>query len=186
MAEGNTEGILINEPKPAAAGSNTNPPISRDELNTRIENIKTPEDEQKIIDDARKAQLIDGKPNPETQPETNIFSFLNRSGDYIFYQDPEYGHSVFDKAGEIPGLGLGADLLNARLYYNEGNTDIASDYIESAITHVGDLISFIEPSPATLITATARGLLRIDAGNKLLQQTNRNSLKSKGKNSQKK
>lgn len=184
MAEGNTEGILVNEPKPAAAGSNTNPPVDM-EQQALLSELRKAEETNRLHAELRKAEQINAKHNPNTQPVTSIPEFLNRSGNYIFYLNPEYGHNVLDKAGKASGIGIGADLLNARLYSNEGNTGIADNYKLSAVTHIGDLASFLAPSPAVFVTGPSRELIRINVEDKLLQQANRKSLKSKGKNSQK-
>lgn len=180
MAEGNTEGILVNEPKPASAGSNTNPAVDMNDQKLFSE-LRKAEAANRLNAELRKAEQINATPNPGSQPVTSIPEFLNRSGDYIFYRDPVFGHNVFKWVGRLPGpWGAAGDAINAHLYRNEGNNEAADEYITSAITHFGDF------TPAGPGAAISREIIRSDVEEQLIQQTYKNSLKSEAKNSQKK
>ncbi len=125
MAEGNTEGILVNEPKPAAAGSNTNPPVDMNNIQkipfVHTDSSLTPEQQKEWNDElARRAQYDPAKLADDvikSLPEVG-----DKWGKEFWGQYKDYIHSALDLAAVIPVGGFIFDGINGIIYSVEGDT----------------------------------------------------------------
>ncbi|MEG0714550.1 MAG: RHS repeat-associated core domain-containing protein [Morganella sp. (in: enterobacteria)] len=156
MAEGNTEGVLVNEPKPATAGSNTNPAVDMDNIQNipfiPVNSSLTPEQLKELNDElARRAHYDPAK------LAGDVISSLPEVGrqwakeNWDNYKD--YIHTALDLAAVIPFGGFIFDGINGIIYSAEGDTANAI----ASFSSVG--ISLIPGGK--LAAVTTKGLLKL-------------------------
>lgn len=130
VGEGNTEGILVNEPKPAAAGSDTNPAIDMSHIQkipfVHINSQLSPEQRKEWDDNL--AERLANVPGPWEFLWGGLKDVVKDS----WNQYGNYFHTALDLAAAIPVAGFIFDGINGVLYSVEGDTANAIASFSSA------------------------------------------------------